>query len=68
MRAGAGTTKGLFGDARTAGDRERCGVADGGASEILTAQLYLKRRTAVLSFFLVTWYGPSAAGLALKNY
>ena len=35
---GAGT-KGVFGDACTAGDRERRGVADGGARvpEILTA-------------------------------
>ena len=35
---GAGT-KGVFGDARTAGDRERRGVADGGARvpEVLAA-------------------------------
>ena len=39
MGAGAGTTKGVFGDARTAGDGDRRGVADGGARvpEILTA-------------------------------
>ena len=39
MGADTGTTKGVFGDARTAGDRERRGVADGGARvpEILTA-------------------------------
>ena len=29
--AGTGTTKGVFGDARTSGDRERRGVADGSA-------------------------------------
>ena len=29
--ADTGTTKGVFGDARTAGDRERRGVADGSA-------------------------------------
>ena len=39
MRAGMGTTKGVFGDTRTAGDRERRGVADDGARvpEVLTA-------------------------------
>ena len=39
MEAGAATTKGVFGDTRTAGDLERRGVADGGARvpEILTA-------------------------------
>ena len=39
MGAGAGRTKGVFGDARTAGDSQRRGVADGGARvpEILTA-------------------------------
>ena len=37
--ADAGATQGVLGDARTAGDRERRGVADGGARvpEILTA-------------------------------
>ena len=31
MGADTGTTKGVLGDARTAGDRERRGVADGSA-------------------------------------
>ena len=36
--ADTGTTKGVLGDVRTAGDRERRGVADGGARvpEVLT--------------------------------
>ena len=54
MGAGAGTTKGVFGDARTAGGGERRGVADGGARlpEILTA--------AELEVFVAGVVGPRA--------
>ena len=53
---GEGTTKGVFGDARTAGDHEGRGVANGGARvpEILTA--------AELEGFVAGVVGPELLG------
>ena len=55
MRAGAGATQGVLGHARPSSNRERRGVADGGARvpEVLTA--------AELEGFVAGVIGPSFA-------
>ena len=59
MGAGTGTTKGVFGDARTAGDHERRGMADGSARvpEVLAP--------AELESFLAGVMGPELLEPAL---